>query len=76
MPLPIGLTSQIDRIDVANPERRLICEVIKSAAVDLKRGYGDARVFFESHESPFWDYCAHLGLDGRAIRSEVLYGGD
>ena len=74
MQLPTGLTSPLDRLDVAGPERKLFCEVIKTAHVDLKRGVNDAHWFFNSWESPFWDYCAHLGLDAKAIRAQVLYG--
>lgn len=50
---------------------RLICSVIKSAAIDARYETG-ARRFFEDHRSPFWEYCAHLQLNGDRIAKEVL----
>lgn len=72
--LPIGLASQIDRIDCGGPERRLLCEVIHMALRDAQRGDREAQWFFAHPDSAFWIYCAQLGLDPKAIRAQVLYG--
>jgi len=48
-----------------------LCAIIQYAASDAKRELA-ARHFFEAKGSPFWDYCAHLGLNGDYIAQRVL----
>lgn len=76
MLLMIGMESSPLESNIAMPERRLLTDVINLAMLDVKgkrKERQDAIDFFLDLTSPFYEYCAYLGLDARMIANQVIY---